>query len=232
MKNVKGAPVSPLRHSLFEKLRRDPEILTLVDKSDEMLGALGFTDHGRRHVTLVAMIAAKLLHELGFDDHTRDLAQAAALMHDIGNIGGRHDHASRGAALAYPLLAARGVTPADAADIIAAIGNHDEVEEGAPVSAPSAALILADKADIHRSRVRSRDPNAFDIHDEVNFAVVKSELKVDQNAKSIVLQLTTDEAASAADVAELFDARFALCAQAARFLGCSFAVHINGTQVR
>ena len=232
MKNPRDATVRPLHETLFARIRRDPEILTIVEKSDAVLAALGFTDHGRRHVTLVAITASKLLADLGYDAHAADLAAVSGFMHDIGNAVGRHNHAASGAVLAYKLLTARGVATADAADIMAAIGNHDELEHGVPVNPQSAALILADKADIHRSRVRTRDPEAFDVHDRVNFSVVKSHLDVDPRAKTIALRLTTDPAEPSADIAELFEERFALSDQAARFLGCAYDVFVNGRTVR
>jgi len=232
MKNPKQAVVRPLHEPLFEKLRHDAEILTLIEKSDVVLGALGFTDHGRRHVTLVAVNASRLLAQLGHDAHACDLAAVSGLLHDIGNVAGRHNHAAIGAALAYPLLTSRDVSARDAAEIVAAIGNHDELELGMPVNAPGAALIVADKADIHRSRVRTRDPNAFDAHDNVNHGVTKAELDVDGQAKVITLTLTTEPTISGAEIAELFESRLVLSDAAARFLGCSFAVRINGETLR
>jgi len=223
---------TPIRKSLFEQLRRNPDILALIEKSDGVLCELGYTDHGRRHVTLVAVTGARLLRDLGYDEQTCDLAAVAGLLHDIGNCAGRPNHASVGATMAFGLLTERGVPAAAAADIMAAIANHDETEGGAPVNVPSAALILADKADIHRSRVRTRDRAEFDIHDRVNHAVVKSELAISRASKHISLALTVDESdVSVADVADLFASRFRLAEDAARYLGCTFAVVANGTPI-
>lgn len=225
--------VSPLRPSLFDTLRRDPEILTLIEKSDAALAAMGYTDHGRRHVTVVATNAAKLLAKLGVDSRACDLAAVAGLLHDIGNVAGRHNHAASGATLAYGLLTARGLPPADAAEVAAAIGNHDEVEGGVIVSAPCAAVVLADKADIHRSRVRTRNSDDFDVHDRANYAVTGVELGVDPAAKLVTLRLTVDRGyARPADLLELFGARFAMSDSAARFLGCAYTVEMNGETVR
>jgi uncharacterized protein len=219
---------SPLHPSLYERLRRDPEILTLIDKADAVLAALGYTDHGRRHVTLVAVNAARLLAALGHDLRTCDLAAAAALLHDIGNCAGREGHAAVGAAMSYRLLTERGVPAEDAADIMSAIGNHDENEQGVPVSAASAGLIIADKADIHRSRVRTRDREKFDVHDRVNFAVLKARLNVDATSRKTVLSLEIDETVAASkEISELFALRFSMSESAARFLGSDFSVDIS-----
>lgn len=223
--------VTPLRNSLFERLRHDPEILTLIERSDATLAALGYTDHGRRHVTVVALAASRILAELGHDAHRCDLAAVAGLTHDLGNCAGRQNHASAGAVFVYQLLLARGVAVPDAATVMTAIANHDEEERGAAVDAVSAALIVADKADIHRSRVRTRDPEQFDIHDRVNFAVTHADLAVRAQRKEIELGLTADvDVASADDIAELFGPRFAMSRNAAGVLGCSYRVLINGVQ--
>src|SRR5579872_6035174 len=130
------ANVTQLRSSLFERLRRDPEILELIDKADAVVAAMGYTDHGRRHVTMVGLNAARVLERLGYDPHVSDLAAAAGLLHDLGNCAGRQGHASAGAVFVYHLLTARGVPVKDAATVMTAIGNHDEVEQGTPVDAP------------------------------------------------------------------------------------------------
>jgi uncharacterized protein len=224
---------SPRHLSLFERLRRDADILTLVEKADNVLATLGYTDHGRRHVTLVAVTAAKVLTLLGYDRRESDLAAVAGLLHDIGNCAGREGHAAVGATMAYQLLTGRGVTAADVADVMAAIGNHDETEGGVPVNPPGAALILADKADIHRSRVRTRVVDAFDVHDRVNHAVTKSELHVRPEHKHIWLELAVDRSvAGIEDVADLFASRFEMSDSAAQFLNCRYSVTINGEAIR
>ena len=214
---------------LFEQLRRDPDVIALVTKADEAVATLGYTDHGRRHVNLVAVTSARVLSSLGHDDRDCDLAAVAGLLHDIGNVEGREGHAAAGATMSYRLLLDRGVAREHAAIVSAAIANHDEVEGGIPVSAPSAALIVADKADIHRSRVRTRGMNQFDIHDRVNYAVVKSRLDVLGARKRIELLLAIDEeVANGDEIAELFKLRFAMSASAANFLGCSYVIDFNG----
>jgi metal-dependent HD superfamily phosphatase/phosphodiesterase len=219
--------------SLFEQLRRDPDIVALIEEADQAVAQLGYTDHGRRHVTLVGVQAARALSTLGHDARACDLAAVAGLLHDIGNVRGREGHAAAGGEMAYRVLIERGVPHEDAAIVMAAIANHDEVEGGVPVSPPGAALIIADKADIHRSRVRTRRREEFDIHDRVNYAVVKSRLTVLAASRRIELMLAADErVATATEIAELFGARFAMSAAAAEFLGSSYVVDVNGKIVR
>lgn len=225
---TKPGPV-PRGLVLFERLRADPAVMELVTKADDAVAELGYTDHGRRHVSLVAITAARILSTLGHDDHACDLAAVAGLLHDIGNVTGRDGHAAAGAEMSRRLLAEWGVAHEDAAAVSAAVANHDEVEGGEPVNPPSAALIIADKADIHRSRVRTRRPEDFDVHDRVNFAVTKSHLNVLAERRRIELTLAVDKSvASGEEVSELFAARFAMSGSAAHFLGCSFLVDING----
>ncbi len=220
--------VTPLRSSLFERLRHDSDILTLIDQADAVLGAMGYTDHGRRHATLVAVTASRVLATLGYDAHTCDLAAVAGLTHDLGNCAGRPSHASAGAVFVYQLLVARDVDVADAATIMSAVGNHDENEQGAAIDEVSAALIVADKADIHRSRVRTRRPEDFDIHDRVNYAVTKAELEAHAAAKALTLSLVCDTSvASPTDILDLFNLRFAMSRSAASVLGCSYTVIVN-----
>ena len=229
---VMQTSVTPLRSSLFERLRHDREILTLIDQADAVVAALGYTDHGRRHVTLVAVNSARVLADLGHDTRLSDLAAVAGLLHDLGNCAGRHGHAASGAVFVYHLLAARGVDPADAATVMAAIGNHDEIEQGTPVDPTSAALIIADKADIHRSRVRTRRQEDFDIHDRVNYAVIKADLGVDAASKQIALQLHADpQHAQPSDILDLFSTRFAMSRSAAEYLGCSYSVTVNEERI-
>lgn len=224
--------VTPLRSSLFEQLRHDTEILTLIDRADEVLGALGYTDHGRRHATLVGINASRLLASLGYNAHQCDLAAVAGLTHDLGNCAGRPSHAAAGAVFIYTLLVKRGVTVEDAATIMTAVGNHDENEQGAAVDPVSASLIIADKADIHRSRVRTRRPEDFDVHDRVNHAVTHAELEVVGASKEIALRLVMDtNFATAADILDLFNVRFAMSKSAAGVLDCSYSVTVNGDAI-
>jgi metal-dependent HD superfamily phosphatase/phosphodiesterase len=224
--------VSLLRSSLFERLRRDPEILKLIDHADAALGALGYTDHGRRHATVVALGASKLLAALGYAARECDLAAVAGLTHDLGNCAGRPAHAAAGAVFVYHLLSTRGVSVEDAATVMTAVANHDENAQGAAVDPVSAAVIIADKADIHRSRVRTPKQEDFDVHDRVNYAVTHADLDVLAPSKKIVLRLTADtNVAEASDIFDLFNVRFAMSAAAARVLGCSYSVVVNDTPI-
>jgi metal-dependent HD superfamily phosphatase/phosphodiesterase len=224
--------VTPLRSSLFERLRHDPEILTLIDHADAALGALGYTDHGRRHATLVARTGSRLLARLGYDARVCDLVAVAGLTHDLGNCAGRPSHAAAGAVFIYQLLVARGVDVADAAVVMTAVANHDENAQGAAVDAVSAGLIIADKADIHRSRVRTPKPETFDVHDRVNFAVTHADLDVKPATKEILLRLSVDTSvAEPNDILDLFNVRFAMSKSAATLLGCSYGVAVNGSIV-
>ncbi len=226
------ANVTPLRTSLFDRLRRDEDILTLIDQADSVLGAMGYTDHGRRHATLVAVNASRVLATLGYDTHHCDLAAVAGLLHDVGNCAGRPGHASSGAVFVYQLLASRGVEVRDAAVIMSAIGSHDENEQGTAIDAVSAALIIADKADIHRSRVRTRKIADFDVHDKVNYAVTKAMLEAHAAAKAITLALVCDlSLAGPADILDLFNVRFAMSRNAATLLGCSYTVIVNDAPI-
>jgi uncharacterized protein len=224
--------VTPLRSSLYDRLRHDPEILKLIDHADSALGALGYTDHGRRHATVVALGASKLLASLGYAARECDLAAVAGLTHDLGNCAGRPAHAAAGALFVYHLLTARGVGVADAATVMTAVANHDENAQGAAVDAVSAALIIADKADIHRSRVRTRKQEDFDVHDRVNYAVTRADLDVRAPSKEIVLRLTADtNFAEPTDILDLFADRFAMSRSAAEMLGCTYSVVVNGTPI-
>lgn len=173
----------------LKDLKNDREITAIVSVSEEQIEMLGYTEHSIRHVSIVAKRAGELLKKLGYDEHTVELAEIAGYLHDIGNSVSRIDHAQSGAILSYHLLTARGMDYKDAAQIMMAIGNHDE-QFGVPVSAVSAALIIADKSDVHKSRVKNviEDKyNVEDIHDRVNLAAESSFITVDGENKRIVL---------------------------------------------
>ena len=215
----------------YEEIKKDKEILTYIQQADECLGALGYTEHSLAHVTHCAKTAGKLLTDLGYDEHTVQLAQIAGHLHDIGNMVNREAHAQSGAILAFSLLRARGMDPADVAEVVTAIGNHDE-GTAQPVSPQSAALILADKSDVRRSRVRRDRKHAFDIHDRVNYAVTGSSLNLSEDKKNLTLSLTLDTAIT--DVMsyfEIFLSRMSLCKKAAKYLGLRFQLEINGQKL-
>ena len=171
----------------FEEIRKNPEIKTYIERSNEVLGAVGFTEHGFPHALRTSDIASRILRELGYDARTCELAQIAGYMHDIGNLVNRHYHAQNGACLAFQILSRLGFSPDETAQIVSAIGHHDE-KTAAAVSPIAAALILADKSDVRRSRVRNQETVSSDIHDRVNFAVQKAELKIDTEEKTIILR--------------------------------------------
>ncbi len=202
-------------------------VRTYIEMADVSLSALGYTEHSFAHVGLVADRAGAILSALGRPEREVALARIAGLLHDIGNIVNRAGHSQSGALLAFHLLGELGMSPAETAAVVTAIGNHDE-GDGEAVSDIAAALILADKSDVRRSRVRNSDPTAFDIHDRVNFSVISSELTVDTAKQRVELSLTIDTAVSPVlDYFEIFLERMLLCRRAARRLGLTFGLVIN-----
>ncbi|MDD3368023.1 MAG: HD domain-containing protein [Lachnospiraceae bacterium] len=200
-----------------------------------MLGVLGFTDHSQQHTVLVAERAGKLLKELGYDDHTIDLAMTAGFIHDIGNAINRHDHAHSGAILAYQLLREMrteiGMSDADIITITGAIGQHDE-STGTAIDPVSAALILADKSDVRKNRVRNKKPATFDAHDKVNFAALSTKLSVQKEKKIIQMDLELDDTrCSVMDYFEIFLERMIMCKKAADLLGYRFRLVANGSKI-
>lgn len=216
----------------FEDIRTDPDIIALIEGADQALAAIGFTDHGIRHISRVANRALFIGRELKFARRDMDLTGIAAYLHDIGNSVHRSDHAQSSAILAYTLLSRRKMDPLDIAAVMAAIGNHDE-GVGEPVNNASAALILADKSDVLRSRVRSATPMLTrDIHDRVNYASTDSQMQVDREGRLITLSLTIDVGVSPVmEYFEIFLGRMTMCRRAANFLNCDFSLVINGTRL-
>ena len=215
----------------FEAIRTSDEIRTYITQADASLIALGYTEHSFAHVTRCAQMAAHLLSQLGYDQRQVELARIAGYMHDIGNVVNRVDHAQSGAVMAFRILDKMGMAPEDVAVVITAIGNHDE-GTAYPVNAVAAALILADKTDVRRSRVRNRATISFDIHDRVNYAVERSDLKLDLQAKTLTLELTIDTAISSVmDYFEIFMNRMLLCRKAAKYFGLEFRMVVNGSAV-
>ena len=211
----------------YRQVKENPAVRTYIQKADESLGALGFTEHSFAYVGLVAANAKYILQTLGYPERTVELVQIAAHLHDIGNIINRVDHSQSGAVMAFRILDKMGMDPAEIADVITAIGNHDE-GTGRPVSPMAAALILADKSDVRRSRVRNRDKASFDIHDRVNYSVERSELEIDPEGRTIQLRLRVDtHSASVMDYFEIFMNRMILCRTAAESLGLEFQFMIN-----
>ena len=215
----------------FERIKNDSAINTYITKADESLKALGYTEHSFSHVTKVAETASKILLSLGYDAHTATLAKIAGYLHDIGNLVNREEHSQSGAVMAFRILDKMGMEPSDIATVVTAIGNHDE-GTGVPVNAVSAALILADKSDVRRTRVRNSDISSFDIHDRVNYSVEKSEIILDTDNKTITLSLSIDTGISSImDYFEIFLARMLLCRRASDKLGLNFKLMINSQQL-
>ena len=215
----------------YESIRKDESIRTYIIRADESLAALGFTEHSFPHVCHVAQMAGDILTTLGYDARTAELARIAGYLHDIGNLVNRSEHSQSGAVMAWTLLSNMGCDPAEQATIVTAIGNHDE-GTGVPVNAVAAALILADKADVRRSRVRNRDEASFDIHDRVNYSVRHSVLQIDPGKTAVTLSLNVDTSyGSVMDYFEIFLGRMILCRKAAERLGLRFRLVINEQQV-
>ena len=215
----------------YEQIRQDEAIKTYIKQADASLGALGFTEHSFAHVCRVAEIAGDILKTLGFDDRTVELAKIAGYMHDIGNLVNRVEHSQSGAVMAFRILDNMGFPAEEISLIVTAIGNHDE-GTGVPVNPLAAALILADKSDVRRSRVRSKDPSGFDIHDRVNYSVTKSELDINKESSHVTLKLAVDtHFSSLMDYFEIFMNRMILCRQAANTLGLQFKLTINDQQM-
>ena len=215
----------------FEQVQNNPAIRTYIQRADESLTALGFTEHSFAHVGMVARNAAYILETLGYPQRTVEVAKIAAFLHDIGNLVNRVDHSQSGAVMAFRILDNLDCDPEEIATIVTAIGNHDE-GTGLPVNAVAAALILADKSDVRRSRVRNQDPTTFDIHDRVNYSVKRSQLKINEEHTLIKLKLSVDTRyGSVMDYFEIFMQRMLLCRKAAEKLGLQFKLMINEQQL-
>jgi len=215
----------------FNRIQKNAEITAMLQKANDHLGVVGYTEHGVRHGKWVGRTSQKLLKTLGKNGREADLAGIAGYMHDIGNLINREDHAQSGAMMAYELLTKLEMPMDEVTEIMAAIGNHHE-EHADPVCNVSAALILADKADVHRSRVRNPSMIKFDIHDRVNYAVMKSVLDVVPEKKIIRLDLTINtEISQVMEYFEIFMSRMIVSRRAAEFLECSYELSVNGNRL-
>ena len=215
----------------YQEILKDKTIQTYVAQADATLGALGFTGHSFPHVLRVAELVGYILQTMGYPDRTVEIGKIAGYLHDIGNLVNRVDHSQSGAVMAFVLLSRMDFPPEEIAVITAAIGNHDE-GNGVPVNPVAAALILADKSDVHRSRVRNQNMADFDIHDRVNYSVTKSELKINEARTIVKLKLTVDtHFSSVMDFFEIFMNRMILCRKAAQTLGLRFTLIINEQQL-
>jgi metal-dependent HD superfamily phosphatase/phosphodiesterase len=223
-----GVGVSPVTVQMLEE---DLEVQAYLTRANEQMGIIGYTEHGQRHARLVGSIAANVLLRLGFPQRRSELAEIGGYLHDIGNVIYRGEHDWAGALIARDILLRMGMDFDEVALIMGAIGNHEE-GRGEPVSDVSAAVILGDKSDVHRSRVQNPDTLAFDIHDRVNFAVERSFLRVDGDQKTITLELDIDNGVSqVAEYFEIFMSRMLMSRRAAVFLGCRFDLTINGNSL-
>jgi metal-dependent HD superfamily phosphatase/phosphodiesterase len=228
---VVAGSVPAARVVSFESVRDNPRVKVFVRKADEALAEIGYTEHGERHVGLVAHIAYNILKRLGHPERECELAAIAGYMHDIGNAVNRDHHAQTSAVMAMQMLTEMGMPDLEIVRVMGAIGNHHE-NDGDPVSPVAAALIMADKSDVHRTRVRNPDMIKFDIHDRVNYAVEKSFLNVDEGRKLITLELTIDTAISQVmEYFEIFMTRMIASRKAAIYLGCSFGLSVNGNRL-
>jgi uncharacterized protein len=215
----------------LEDVKNHPQVTAFLQKADDHMKAIGYTEHGFRHAKIVSKAAAEILNKLGYDKRMMELAAIAGYLHDIGNVIGRYDHGQVSALIAKDILLDLGMRPLEVAIIVGAIGNHEEPEAD-PVNEVCASLIIADKADVHRSRVRNLRMIAFDIHDRVNYAAKRSYIKVNKRQRSIALILKIDTKLSQVmEYFEIFLSRMIISRRAAKFLKCDFSLVINGVKL-
>ena len=215
----------------YEEIRKNEEINLLIARGNEVLGALGYTEHSKKHAAKVAATAGKILKDLGYKKNQIELAKIAGYMHDIGNSINRHDHAQSGGILAYQILKELKMPLEDALVVSSAIGNHDE-GTGTAIDVVSAALILADKTDVRRNRVRNQVIASFDAHDRVNYAALSVKLSVDREKKVIQMDMDLDDTmCTVMDYFEIFLQRLMMCRRAAEVLGCKFKLTANGSKL-
>ena len=215
----------------LEDVIKDEEVGAFVKASQKKLNALGYTEHSYRHIGIVSKRTGEILQKLGYDEKTVELGKIAGYLHDIGNCVNRTDHAHSGAILAYNILKEIGMPADDRTEIVMAIGNHDE-GTGTAVSDISAALILADKSDVHRDRVTNTNMSTFDIHDRVNYAVTDANLEIDAESRKVILNLTIDtQICPVLDYFQIFMDRTMMSKYAAKYLHIWFELVINGTKL-
>lgn len=213
----------------YKEVKANPKVIALINGANEVMRAMGYTEHGHRHVGIVAGITRSIMVELNAPAREVELAQIAAYLHDIGNVINRVNHPMTGANIAFTLLNEMGMDPVEISPILGAIGNHEELA-GVPVNTMSAALIIADKSDVHFSRVQNPILESFDIHDRVNYAVQKSHVNIDASHLTIELALEIDTSyATVMEYFEIFLSRMVMCRRAADTLGYRFRLMVNGT---
>lgn len=215
----------------LKDIKENKELDALIRGAQKQLNAIGYTEHGHRHISIVSKRAGDILEKLGYPERTVELTRIAGYMHDIGNCVNRVDHAHTGAILAYNILKEMGMPIEEITEIMMAIGNHDE-NTGTAVSNISAALILADKSDVHRDRVVNKNLSTFDIHDRVNYAVTNADLIMNEKERKVTLNLTIDTKISPVlDYFEIFMQRTMMCKYAAKYLKIWFELIINDTKL-
>lgn len=211
----------------LEDIKKNTDATEMITAANRTLEVLGYTEHGLRHVGYVSRIAADILRSLGYDQRTVELTEMTGYLHDVGNLVNRVNHGITGATLVMPLLTRMGMPMSEVVQITTAIGNHEE-QVGKPVSAIGAAIIIADKVDAHRSRVRKGKYDRNDIHDRVNYSIKNNKVTVDKQNMIIRNELTMDESSCVLDYFHIYFARMRFCEDAAAFLGCKFQLYING----
>lgn len=213
-----------------EEIKGNPTITAMINAANKCLEVIGYTDHGPRHVGYVSRIAARILSELGFAERRVELARIAGWVHDVGNMVNRKNHGAIGATLMFPLLLDLGMDVTEACDICSAVGSHEE-QFGKPVGDLSAALIIADKVDAFRARVRSGKFDPTDIHDRVNYAIVNTSVEVDGEKKTILYDFTMNDTSSVMEFMQIYISRMLMCEESAHYLGCRFLLKINGVYI-
>lgn len=211
-------------------IKNNKKIKTLIDSANAALEAIGYTDHGPRHVGYVSKVTHDILTRLGYPERTCELGAIAGWVHDVGNLVNRHNHGAIGATILFPILSEMGMELEEVCRICTAVGSHEEASANV-VSELSAALIIADKIDAHRTRVRKGKYDAYDIHDRVNYAIQKTRLYVDPQASNIRFEFTMDKSSSLLEFMQIYMTRMLICEKAARFLTCSFSMVVNGMQI-
>ena len=228
---IQAAEQAHPRQISYRDVRNNEKIRAYIEKANEQMAVIGYSEHGLRHAGLVAAIARNILLELGEEQRKAELGAIAGFLHDIGNCVHRIHHPQIGATMAFQLLDQMGMDAREVATVIGAIGNHEE-PEGVPINAVTAAVIIADKSDVHFTRVQNPDPSTYDIHDRVNHAVQKSHIKIDRAEKIITLDLVIDvKEAPLMEYFEIFVIRMIMCRKAASKLGCQFRLIINNTEI-
>jgi len=221
----------PWRRVTLAEVASSPDVVAMIEVADEYLGAIGYTEHGFRHANLVSHISGNIMKRLGYDERMVELAEIAGFMHDVGNCIGRDHHGVSSAILAREVLRGLGMDPVETIHVMNAIGNHEE-ESGTPGNPIGAATIIADKSDVHHTRVRNMEPASFDIHDRVNFSASRSFLRVDAHARTLTLELDIDtEQSQVMEYFEIFMSRMQMCRAAAEVLDATFHLQMNGTKL-